>query len=231
MPGSARDPVWFGGEPGPRRPRLSRERIVAAAVGLLDADGVDGVSMRRLAARLDAGTMSLYEYVASKEDLLDLALDAVMAELDPVPAGARDWRAALAAHLAQSRRVMRRHPWITALVGTRPLLGPNALSRSESVHAVLAGAGFTGAALAAAVGAVSSYVHGFVVTENMWRARMRDPAGEGDLRRRTRAHLAERADLYPVLARHSRVEDADFDAGFTEGLDIVLDGIEARLGR
>ncbi|MFC3997576.1 TetR/AcrR family transcriptional regulator [Nocardiopsis sediminis] len=225
------DPVWLSEEEQrPRRPRLSRERIVAAAVGLLDAEGVEGVSMRRLAARLDAGTMSLYEYVASKEDLLDLALDAALAELDPVEAG-EPWRAALTRHLSQSRHVMRRHPWITALVGTRPLLGPNALARSESVHAAVAGAGFTGAGLAAAVGALSSYVHGFVTTENMWRARMRDAAGEGDLRRRTRAHLADRAELYPVLARHARPEDADFDAGFTAGLEIVLDGIEARLGR
>ncbi|WP_021591282.1 TetR/AcrR family transcriptional regulator [Actinomadura welshii] len=58
---------------------MSRERIIEAAVALLDAEGVDGFSMRRLAARLNAGTMSLYEYVKSREDVLDLAMDAVMA--------------------------------------------------------------------------------------------------------------------------------------------------------
>ncbi|RSN70429.1 TetR/AcrR family transcriptional regulator C-terminal domain-containing protein [Actinomadura sp. WAC 06369] len=225
-------PVWLRGEPRPRRPRLSLERIVAAAVGLLDAEGVDGFSMRRLAARLDAGTMSLYEYVAAKEDVLDLALDAVLGEIDPGAGGsgpdAGAWRGALVRHVEQSRRVMRAHPWVPALVGTRPLLGPNALAGSERVFGILAGAGLAGDELTAAASAVSSYVTGFAVTENMWRARMRDPADEADLRRGTSEYVAPRADAYPVLAEHSRPEDADFDAGFRRGLDIVLDGIAAR---
>ncbi|MEV5828822.1 TetR/AcrR family transcriptional regulator C-terminal domain-containing protein [Spirillospora sp. NPDC052242] len=232
-------PVWLRGEPRRRRPRLSLERIVAAAVGLLDAEGVDGFSMRRLAARLDAGTMSLYEYVSAKEDVLDLALDAVLGEIDLSGTdgpggtggpGAGAWRDALVRHVTQSRRVMRAHPWVPALVGTRPLLGPNALAGSERVFGILAAAGLAGDELTAAASAVSSYVTGFVATENMWRARMRDPADEADLRRSTHEHLAARADAYPALAAHSRPENADFDAGFRQGLDIVLDGIAARTG-
>ncbi|MFC7330937.1 TetR/AcrR family transcriptional regulator [Marinactinospora rubrisoli] len=226
--------VWLRDEPPPRRPRLTRERITEAAVALLDAEGVPGFSMRRLAARLGAGTMSLYEYVPAKEDLFDLALDTVMAEIDlPEPATARppDWRAELTRQAVQSRRVMRRHPWMTELIGTRPLLGPNALSRSERFHAALAAAGFAGAELVAAAGAVSSYVHGYVVTENVWRTRMRDPAEERELRRRAQEYLAGESGRYPVLSEHSRLEDADFDAGFRSGLEIVLDGIAARLTR
>ncbi|MEW9548889.1 TetR/AcrR family transcriptional regulator [Nonomuraea sp. NPDC050783] len=75
--------IWFRDDARPRRPRLSRERIVEAAVALLDAEGVAGFSMRALAARLHAGTMSLYEYVTSKEDVLDLALDEVFSEIEP----------------------------------------------------------------------------------------------------------------------------------------------------
>lgn len=226
-------PVWLRGEPRRRRPRLSLERIVAAAVGLLDAEGVDGFSMRRLAARLDAGTMSLYEYVSAKEDVLDLALDAVLGEIDLTGPDGPDggaWRDAIVRHATRSRRVMRAHPWVPALVGTRPLLGPNALAGSERVFGILAAAGLAGDELTAAASAVSSYVTGFVVTENMWRARMRDPADEADLRRGTAEYVAARADAYPVLAEHSRPEHADFDAGFRQGLDFVLDGIAARTG-
>lgn len=81
MPRSPRA-VWLRDQGPPRKPRLSRERIVIAAVELLDAEGAEGFSMRRLAARLNAGTMSLYAYVETKEDVLDLALDAVMAEIE-----------------------------------------------------------------------------------------------------------------------------------------------------
>ncbi|RCV47916.1 TetR/AcrR family transcriptional regulator [Marinitenerispora sediminis] len=220
--------VWLGDRPR-RRPRLSEERIVQAAVALLDAEGVQGFSMRRLAARLGAATMSLYEYVATKEDLFDLALDAAMGEIELPADRPPAWREELTHHAVQSRRVMRRHPWMTELVGTRPLLGPNALARSERFHAALAAAGFAGAELVAAAGAVSSYVHGYVVTENVWRARMRDPAEERELRRRAQSYLAGQPDRYPVLAEHARLEDADFDAGFRSGLELILDGIATRL--
>lgn len=122
--------MWLRDEEPPRKPRLSRERITQAAIELLDAEGVDGFSMRRLAARLDAGTMSLYQYVATKHDVLDLALDAALAQIElPAPEDA-PWRATLTRQLSQSRQVMRRHPWIPVLMGTRPLLGPHALARS-----------------------------------------------------------------------------------------------------
>ncbi|MFC7587677.1 TetR/AcrR family transcriptional regulator [Nonomuraea antimicrobica] len=114
--------IWFRDDDRPRRPRLSRERIVAAAVALLDAEGVTGFSMRALAARLRAGTMSLYEYVQSREDVLDLALDEVIGEVDEPRAG-DPWRELLVRQLTRSRQVMRRHPWMPALTATRPCWG------------------------------------------------------------------------------------------------------------
>ncbi|WP_233358697.1 TetR/AcrR family transcriptional regulator [Thermomonospora amylolytica] len=223
-------PVWFE-EERPRRPRLSRERITQAAVALLDAEGVGGLSMRRLAARLDCGTMSIYEYVASKEDLLDLALDAALGEIDLAEAAGPTWRDTLTRLMSRSRQVMRRHPWIPALLGTRPLLGPQALARSERVYAVLNEAGLTGPQLLGAVGALSSYVNGFVLTELSWRSRHRDPAEESDLRHRAAEHIARHADRYPVLTRHARLDMGDFEEGFLLGLNVVLDGIETRLNQ
>ncbi|RAY12822.1 TetR/AcrR family transcriptional regulator [Actinomadura craniellae] len=221
--------IWFRPEQPEGRPRLSRERIVAAAVALLDAEGVAGFSMRALAARLGCGTMSIYGYVAAKEDVLDLALDAALSEIDLDDAAGADWRATLTRLMSQSRQVMRRHPWIPALLGTRPLLGPDALARSERVYAVLHGAGLAGPGLLGAVSALSSYVNGFVLTELAWRSRHRDAAAEAELRRAAEEHIARSADRYPVLTRHAQLDNADFEDGFLLGLDVVLDGIAARL--
>ncbi|MBF8189865.1 TetR/AcrR family transcriptional regulator [Nonomuraea sp. K274] len=216
--------VWFRDGERPRRPRLSRERIVEAAVALLDAEGVAGFSMRALAARLKAGTMSLYEYVKSKEDVLDLALDAVMGEIDLVECDS--WRATLAGQLTQSRDVMRRHPWLPALTATRPVIGPNALARSSLFYAALARAGLSGPELLAAVGSLSYYVNGYVAAENTWWATVRTPAADAEARDRVGRYLDEHT---PELAGHAQVNIDDFDRQFALGLDIILDGIETRL--
>ncbi|TDD33261.1 TetR/AcrR family transcriptional regulator [Actinomadura sp. KC06] len=223
------DSIWFRDGESPRKPRLSRERIIEAAIALLDAEGVNGFSMRRLAARLGAGTMSLYEYVAAKEDLLDLALDAALAEIEIVTDPDATWRDVLTRQLTHSRKVMLGHPWIPALVGTRPLLGPGALARSEQIFAALDRAGLKGPTLTAAVSAVSGYVHGFVAEELAWRSRFRDPAAEAHLRDQAEQLLRDRASDYPALAKTFRAGEADFDSGFKLGLSIVLDGIETRL--
>ncbi|WP_419992518.1 TetR/AcrR family transcriptional regulator [Streptomyces boninensis] len=221
--------IWFTDEP-PRKPRLSRERIVRAAVELLDAEGVDGFSMRRLAARLDAGAMSAYEYVRSREDVLDLAMDEVIAAIrtdeDGLP-----WRALLSRQLHQSREMMKRHPWIPALMATRPLLGPHSLARSELFYAALVRAGLDGPPLVAAVGTLTFYVQGFVATENIWREWSGGKAGEADLRLRAQEFIDARVESYPTLARQAQLENDDFDGQFTRGLDIILDGIESQLSR
>ncbi|MFI7640241.1 TetR/AcrR family transcriptional regulator [Nonomuraea sp. NPDC049400] len=219
--------IWFreaGGGAPERKPRLSRERIVEAAVALLDAEGVAGFSMRALAARLRAGTMSLYEYVQSKEDVLDLALDEVIGEIEPVEEGS--WREVLVGQLTQSRDVMRRHPWLTALMSTRPLLGPNALARSRLLFSALARAGLSGPALTAAVGALTSYVNGYVASENTWWATVRTPAADAEIRARVVQHLN---DHVAELASLTQVDNGDFDSSFLLGLDMILDGIQARL--
>ncbi|MEU8398454.1 TetR/AcrR family transcriptional regulator C-terminal domain-containing protein [Nonomuraea sp. NPDC048892] len=220
--------IWFRDEGPPRRPRLSRERIVAAAVAHLDAEGVGGFSMRGLAARLKAGTMSLYEYVQSKEDVLDLALDEVIGEIAE-PVGPLPWRDLLTRQLTQSRAVMRRHPWVPALTATRPLLGPNALARSRLFYGALAGAGVAGPELTAAVGTLTSYVNGFVAAENTWWATVRTPAADAELRARVAGLLRGRMSEYAGQTRVDEAENADFDRQFALGLDIILDGIAARL--
>src|SRR5262245_62033753 len=105
-------------------PTYSREQITAAAITIADADGLDAISMRRLAREVDAGVMSLYRYFDSKDDLFELMSDAVQGEtpVPDLPSG--DWRADLTAIAQAQRAAVHRHPWLVSLTG-RPSFGPN----------------------------------------------------------------------------------------------------------
>jgi AcrR family transcriptional regulator len=115
----------------------SRAEITAAAIGLADREGLDALSMRRLAAELGTGAASLYRYVATREDLLDLMTDETATEFDlAAPSG--DWQADLLSIARQARNIMRRHRWLPALTITRPVLGPHGADLLEHVLDILA---------------------------------------------------------------------------------------------
>ena len=132
--------IWLRPERSARGPAPSHSRaaIAAAAIALADAEGLAGVSMRKIAASLGAGTMSLYNYVPKKEQLFDLMLDAVAGEwsLPDTPSG--DPRADLAEYARQGLLAMRRHPWVPGLVLTRTSIGPNSLRAIEYFLAAMA---------------------------------------------------------------------------------------------
>ena len=129
--------VWTRPEPRARRPRFSRESIAAAAVHIADTEGIDALSMRRLAAELGAGTMTLYHYVRTKDELLTLLMDAVMGEVvipgNRLPA---DWRAAITAIARSTRNTLRRHGWMLDIADD-PAIGPNSVRHfDQSLRAV-----------------------------------------------------------------------------------------------
>jgi AcrR family transcriptional regulator len=131
--------IWLRPErAGVGRPaQRSRAEITAAAVSIADREGLDAVSMRRLAAGLGTGAASLYRYVETREELLDLMTDAVGGEYKfTEPSG--DWLADLVAIGEQSRAILRRHPWLAGLTTTRPVLGPNGITLLEQVLIALA---------------------------------------------------------------------------------------------
>jgi len=131
--------IWMRPEhAGTGRPaRRSREEITAAAIAIADREGLDAVSMRRVAADLGTGAASLYRYVETREDLLDLMIDATGGEYAfAEPTG--DWLADLLAIGDQARAIMRRHPWLPSLLITHSVLGPNGLVLLEHVLAALA---------------------------------------------------------------------------------------------
>jgi AcrR family transcriptional regulator len=120
-----------------RPARHSREEISAAAIAIADREGLDAASMRRVAADLGTGAASLYRYLETREDLLDLMIDATGAEYACAPPTG-DWLADLLDIGDQARAIMRRHPWLPPLLITRPVLGPNGLVLLEHVLEALA---------------------------------------------------------------------------------------------
>jgi AcrR family transcriptional regulator len=184
--GGSRGPVWARPEPAGRRPRFSREQIASAALAIADAEGFAAVSMRRVAAELGAGTMSLYRYVDAKGELVALMADALAAEA-LVPGGELpgDWRAALGTIARRTRAAYLRHLWaVHALHGEAAAakagpMGPNGLRRFEQSLAALASAPFDTAGRLALLTIVDDYVFGHVLRAAELSARARaqaDPA-------------------------------------------------------
>lgn len=211
-----------GQPPRPEQePPLSLERIVAAAVDLLDAGGVAGLTMRRLADRLGAGTMSLYWHVDNKGDVLDLALDAVLAYPGPPqPVLSGGWRAEVVHVLEDWRAGMLRHPWSASLLPGRAL-GPNTLDRLEFLGGILSRAGVADADLNVAIWSLWNHVMGATVTRTSF------DLSEDD-RATAQQRLAGFAERYPTIERSRLLLDDDWDGTFRKGLDLLLDGLATR---
>ena len=157
----------------PGQPTLSRDQIVRSALELLDAEGTEGLSMRRLAAKLGSGATSLYWYVANKDELLDLVLDEVMGEVPPTAPTGGDWRDEARAVVHALRDTILRHPWLSSVLGMRPAIGPNAAELSERVIALLTRAGFEGLELAYANSALMSHAVGAATMQAAWHTTVR----------------------------------------------------------
>ncbi|TIL44022.1 TetR/AcrR family transcriptional regulator C-terminal domain-containing protein [Mesorhizobium sp.] len=197
-------------------PPLSRERIVATAVELLDAQGVDGLTMRRLADRLGSGVMSLYWHVDNKEDVFDLALDSVLEYRGP-PQIAQDWRGEVVHVLEDWRASMLRHPWSATLLPRRAL-GPNILGRLELLSKTLSRAGVADADVNIAIWSLWNYVMGATITRASF-----DLSDDAAQQRLTR--LSER---YPTIERSRLLLDNDWDGAFRNGLGFLLDGLSPK---
>jgi AcrR family transcriptional regulator len=139
-----REPIFARPAPGSRRPGYTREQIAQTAIAIADADGFEAVSMRRIAAELGSGTMTLYHYVQGKDELIALVSDAIMAEIlipdDELPDG---WRDGLAELARRTREIFRRHPWIVEHMGEGDpsSLGPSVMRHVEQTFAVTARTG------------------------------------------------------------------------------------------
>jgi AcrR family transcriptional regulator len=231
-----------GAQP-PRRDRgLSRDEIVRAAIAVADAEGPEAISMRRIAREVGAGVMSLYWYVSSKEELLDLMLDAIDAEIEvPEPSG--DWRADLGSFAYRTRDALRRHGWAVEFVGTRPPSGPNDVRNLERLLSLLDGLGVEDVRLIMGVFmTVATFVIGAVIREaqevrfqrEQERAQAALTPDEVQAEHERYRAWFEASGDFPHIAKlmKSGVDPDDPDTReerFQFSLDCVLDGIAARL--
>ncbi len=229
--------VWTRTDRGMRKPRFNRDTIAAAAIRIADAEGFEAVSMRRLAAELDAGTMTLYHYVRTKDELLTLIVDAFLGEvvLPPTQRLPRDWRAAITLIARRTRDALRRHPWILDITDD-PSIGPNAMRRFDQSWQALASlqAGFDDKLDLITV--VDEYVFGFCLHE---RNNLKDDVGDSEMVDYIGALLIEQE--YPALTGMvsemgleqlwSKIHGHARGAGrFDRNLARLLAGFEASLG-
>ncbi|GAA2102891.1 TetR/AcrR family transcriptional regulator C-terminal domain-containing protein [Kitasatospora saccharophila] len=237
--------VWERPEPPERRSPapLSRALIVGAALELADADGLEGVSIRRVAAALEVGPMRLYGYVETKAELLELMVDAVYGEIAPpaprptpapVPAPT-GWREELRAIAGRYRAAALRHEWFIELLGGRPHLGPNALAARETALSVVHGApGFAGqpTRVQQAAGVFHAYLAGRLRVEV---AQRRAERAEGRSDRDWQVAMGPYMMRVLAQGRHPTIAEVMVSAdhltpgeSFAVGLEMVLDGIAAQ---
>jgi AcrR family transcriptional regulator len=210
------------------RGRLSRERVLGAAIALADSGGLESLTMRRLGEDLGVEAMSLYRHVANKEDLIDGMVDAVFAEI-ALPAEGTDWRTAMRERALSTREVLSRHPWATPLMQSRTTPGAATLRHHDTVIGTLRRAGFPVALAAHAFSALDSYIYGFALQE---KSLPFDTAEQtADLAQAILGRFP--VDAYPHLAELT-VQDVlqpgyDYGHEFEFGLDLVLDGLHRAL--
>lgn len=231
--------LLWGAATGPRRgpkPGLDLARIVRAAMDVADHDGLQAVSMRRVATELDVGTATLYTYVPGRTELLALMLDTVAGYSTLPHTFPGDWRARFEAWAHEDWEIFSRHPWTVELVSNRLLPGPNMFAWQDSALRVLADTGLSEAEKVASIQTLDSYVRGTVWST----AEVGDRAGEGadvsdaDWLARRNVALAKLVDFsrYPALLQALGAGvDLQGAQTFELGLARILDGIEALIKR
>jgi len=229
------EPIWMRPvrTPQSQRPSLAREQIVRAAIELANAEGLQALTMRRLAKKLGAGAMSLYWHIPNKDDLLDLMLDAAFGEVELPEQPSTDWRADLRLFARHMLSVLRRYTWLPSLISSRPLPSPNRVRYVERFLSELAGLGLDFTIIGGILNMVEAYVDGFAQHEAAPEAiRRRTGMTEAEWRATFAAYLQTilSGGQYPTLERliaGNTVINAD--ATFEFGLECLLDGIAVRI--
>lgn len=212
----------------PRRPALTPDRVVAAAVRVADRGGLGAVSMRNVGRELGVEAMSLYHHIAGKESLLDGLANWVVARIE-LPALDDPWRPAMRDRAASARSELAQHPWALGLLESRRAPGPALLAHHDRVLGCLRTNGFPVELAAHAFSVIDAYVYGFVLTE----LNLPFEPSEG-----AEAYVGEIGELlsaqqYPHLVElvEAQVVGKDYSYAdeFELGLDLILEGIERQL--
>ena len=208
----------------PRR-RLSRERVVRAAIEHADAYGLEALTMRTLAEKLEVAPMALYRHVADKDDLIDAMVDAIFTEIG-VPSGGGDWKTAMRRRAISVREALSRHRWAIGLMETRRSPGPANLRHHDAVMGRLRAAGFSLAMTAHAHSLLNSYIYGFALTAMNLPFETTAEVAEVAQQLLQRVPVNEYPNLVEFITEHAMKPGYDHEGQFEYGLDVILDGLE-----
>lgn len=206
-----------------RRKPLSTELVMLAALKMADKNGIEALSMRKLAVVLKVEAMSLYNHVASKENILDGLVEMVVTEID-LPSQDGDWRAVMRKRTISAHSALMRHPWATMLVVSRINVGPNMLRYLDATTGCLLQAGFTYPMADHALNAIDAYLYGFTFQKLNFPL---DPS----------EYVAAATQFLPLIpvekypyfngmaqeiiqGRHNGINELEF------GLELILEGLE-----
>jgi TetR/AcrR family tetracycline transcriptional repressor len=210
-----------------RRPRLTRERVVTEALAVIAHDGVQALTMRSLAARLGVVPGAVYHHIRNKQQLQDLVLDNVLAEVDIHQDPSLDWTSHLKQLAHRLRQVLEAHPGVAAILKTRDPLGPHSLALAEAFLAPLQAAGFGDHHAGVAFFLLVDYTIGFAVSDSSTSVnehRLRDPATRTQLHQFFRSLPPDRFPALVALGEHVWVDNRD--QRFRAGLDVLVSGLE-----
>jgi TetR/AcrR family tetracycline transcriptional repressor len=221
--------LWFNAPMNDqdRRPQLTRQRVVAEALAVIAEDGAQALTMRSLAARLGVVPGALYHHLRNKEQLQDLVLDGVLAEVDGHLDPSLGWPEQLKLLAHRLRQVLERHPGVAGVLKTRDPLGPHSLALAEAFLGPLQAAGFPDREAGLAFFLLLDYTVGFAVSSprtSINEQRVRDTAIRTQLHEFFRSLPPERFPALVALGEHVWLDNRD--ERFTAGLEVLVDGLE-----
>ena len=212
---------------------LSKDRVLEAAIALAVRDGIEALSMRKLADELGAGAMSLYHYVPNKERLLDEMVDIVFGEIE-VPAADGDWKSAMRRRAKSTREVLNRHRWAVGLMESRRSPGPASFRVHDAVLGILREGGFSVEMTIQAYSLLDAYIYGFALQEKSVPFESAEESVEvaqeqvQQYSEQSSAHGEEFPYLAEIVAGHVAEVGYDFGPAFEYGLDLILDALDRR---
>jgi len=221
--------LWFDApiDDPDRRPQLTRQRVVAEALAVIAQDGAQALTMRSLATRLGVVPGALYHHVRNKQQLQDLVLDGVLAEVDVHTDPSLAWTDQLKVLATRLRQVLEDHPGVAGILKTRDPLGPHSLALAEAFLLPLQAAGFADRDAGLAFSLLLDYTIGFAVSSprtSVNEQRVRDPAIRTQLHEFFRSLPPDRFPALVTLGEHVWLDNRD--QRFTTGLEVLVDGLE-----
>lgn len=212
-----------------RKP-LTVASIVDATVRVADAGGYEAISMRAVGKELGVEAMSLYHHVAGREALLDALVDWVFAQIE-LPEPGAPWREGMRVRAESARRVLVDHPWALTLIDSRSNPGRALLTHHNAVIGCLRAGGFSIELVAQAFSVIDAYVYGFALTERNLPFNPGSGDGAVDFAAEAMPLLADFPHLTELVRHLTETGDYSFSDQFADGLDVILDELDARLRR